>query len=190
MESAKRHCEYQASIGQMTHAGPQSLFDRFTNVGFDAQAVAENVAWTSSFSVDRVMNLWLNSPGTLDCFPLIDRDQHIHTQIGHYANIVGNYTHFGSFAIQAMDGKIYWTQHFARPWSNVVEQCEGQQPQPAPSQSTTIVKPTLSTQPPTVVTTTRSSVSGTLTTPTRTSPTIRTTLITTVLTIVYTVKKK
>ena len=189
MESAKRHCEYQASIGQMTHAGPQSLFDRFTNVGFDAQAVAENVAWTSSFSVDRVMNLWLNSPGTLDCFPLIDRDQHIHTQIGHYANIVGNYTHFGSFAIQAMDGKIYWTQHFARPWSNVVEQCEGQ-PQPQPSQSTTIVKPTLSTQPPTVVTTTRSSVSGTLTTPTRTSPTIRTTLITTVLTIVYTVKKK
>lgn len=64
MESAKRHSEYQASIRQMTHDGPTPLFDRFTQAGFRAQAVAENVAWTSGSSVDRVMRLWLASPGT------------------------------------------------------------------------------------------------------------------------------
>lgn len=63
MQSAKQQSDYQASVQQVTHSGPLPLFDRFTSVGFNAQAVAENVAGTSSSSVANVMNLWLNSPG-------------------------------------------------------------------------------------------------------------------------------
>lgn len=63
MESAMKHSQYQASIMQMTHDDPLPLFDRFTQAGFKAQAVAENVAWTSGSAVDRVMKLWLTSPG-------------------------------------------------------------------------------------------------------------------------------
>ena len=63
MNSAQKHSDYQASIQRMTHESPTPLFDRFTQVGFNAQAVAENVAMMSSFSIEGVMRLWIGSPG-------------------------------------------------------------------------------------------------------------------------------
>ena len=64
MNSAQKHSDYQASIRRMTHESPTPLFDRFTQAGFKAQAVAENVAMMSSFTVEGVMRLWIGSPGT------------------------------------------------------------------------------------------------------------------------------
>lgn len=66
MTSAQLHSNYQASIIRMTHDDPVPLFDRFTNVGFSAQGVAENVAMMSSFTVEGVMRLWIGSPGRSD----------------------------------------------------------------------------------------------------------------------------
>jgi uncharacterized protein YkwD len=65
MKSAKRQSKYQATNRQMTHDSDLPLFDRFTSVGFQAQAVAENVAWTGSMNIDRVMSMWMSSSGTL-----------------------------------------------------------------------------------------------------------------------------
>jgi uncharacterized protein YkwD len=64
MESARKQAEYQASNSQVTHGGPNALLERFIQAGFQAQAVAENVAGTGNASTERVMMLWINSPGT------------------------------------------------------------------------------------------------------------------------------
>ena len=63
MLSAQSQSDYQARIKTMTHNSPIPFFDRFTDVGFDAQAVAENVAMMSQFTIEGVMRLWLGSPG-------------------------------------------------------------------------------------------------------------------------------
>lgn len=95
MTSAQKHSAHQASINRMTHDGPEPLMSRFTNVGFQAMGVAENVAQTNSFDVPQVMSIWIASEG-------------------HKKNIVGDYTHFGAAAVKAGDGKVYWTQQFGK----------------------------------------------------------------------------
>eukprot|EP01034_Spumella_vulgaris_P033335 gene33335-41134_t len=85
----------------MTHDGPVAggLFDRFDAVGFDGNAVAENVGMSSSDSVSAMMTLWMNSPG-------------------HKANILGPYKYFGSARVQGTDGLYYFTQEFGSTWTN------------------------------------------------------------------------
>lgn len=129
MNSAQKHSEYQASMQRMTHESPVPLFDRFTQVGFNAQAVAENVAMMSSFSIESVMRLWIGSPGTFT---------NVFTVLGHFANILGDYSFFGSGVAKGADGRFYWTQHFARPFRNAFEPCMGESGTPVrPVTSTT-----------------------------------------------------
>ena len=63
MTVAQNQSDYQASIQMLTHDNPIPFFDRFTRTGFNAQAIAENVALMSTFDIEGVMRLWLNSPG-------------------------------------------------------------------------------------------------------------------------------
>lgn len=203
MESAKKQSDYQASIRMMTHGGPLSLFDRFTQVGFEAQAVAENVAWTSGSSIDRVVKLWINSPGNFIT------QQYINRIVGHYANMIGNYTHFGSYVSIGADGKYYWTQHFAKPWAGVKEPCMsilGWGTTVNPASTTVTSTPHTHHSHSTSMTITTASLSSSLVrphttgpaasptsftlipTPTRApTPTVMTTLITTVITVIFTV---
>lgn len=111
MQSALTQSQYQASKDQMTHDNPVPLMTRFTNVGFQAQGVAENVAETGSTDVNAVMTAWLNSAE-------------------HKANILGDYTHLGVAAAPSASGKIYWTQHFGKS-SSATEPCSDGSPAPA-----------------------------------------------------------
>lgn len=104
MASSLKHSQYQASINQMTHDDPDPLMNRFTNQGFSAVAVAENVADTGDTNVAAVMTAWMNSPG-------------------HKANILGDYTHFGSAYAMGSNNRYYWTQHFAKAGSPGSEPC-------------------------------------------------------------------
>lgn len=94
MASALKQSTYQSSIRMMTHDSTDPLMSRFTNQGYNAAAVAENVGVSPSSSVDSIMQAWIGSPE-------------------HKANILGDYTHFGSAVVQGSDGQYYWTQHFA-----------------------------------------------------------------------------
>ncbi|PJF19091.1 RxLR-like protein [Paramicrosporidium saccamoebae] len=114
LASALKQSNHQASIRQMTHDAPDPLMNRFTNQGFPAGAVAENVALTPSDDVAAVMSAWMGSPH-------------------HKENIMGDYTHFGSSAVKGSDGQYYWTQHFAKT-TGAKEPCmDGSAPAGGPS---------------------------------------------------------
>lgn len=128
MASTLLQSQYQASINTMTHDGPIGLMARFTNQGFGATAVAENVAVTPDTNVQDVFTAWMNSPE-------------------HQANIMGNYAYFGSGVVQGSGGQYYWTQHFASgtttqtcisgsaPTGPISSAPAGQTPTPVPTQS-------------------------------------------------------
>ncbi|ORX89658.1 hypothetical protein K493DRAFT_305572 [Basidiobolus meristosporus CBS 931.73] len=92
-ESAQKHTEYQASIGQITHSEPgRPLSTRVSKTGFRWTALGENVAMGYQIT-NAVMNGWTNSPG-------------------HRQNILNpQFTHFGSGYVA--NGN-YWTQNFGR----------------------------------------------------------------------------
>lgn len=92
---AQNHANHQASIDTLTHEGPVPLMNRFTDNGFKAQAVAENVAQNNSWDTADATRILANSPA-------------------HLANMRGaEYTHCG-FGAKDVNGKVYWTQLFGK----------------------------------------------------------------------------
>ncbi|RLN67515.1 hypothetical protein BBJ28_00021829 [Nothophytophthora sp. Chile5] len=104
--AAKRHSDDMAANNYMAHDGADgsTMSQRITDAGYDWTAVAENVA-AGQENVDSVMTSWMNSEG-------------------HRANILGDYTMFGtSYAYNADSTyKHYWTQDFG---SGDTEACDG-----------------------------------------------------------------
>ena len=100
MAAAKAHTVDQASHLFMGHIGSKgsTVGDRVTASGFKWDAVAENVA-VGQNSVEEVVTAWMNSPG-------------------HRENLLNTaYDRFGYAQATGSDGKIYWTQNFARAMS-------------------------------------------------------------------------
>lgn len=143
MESALTHSKHQASIPKLTHDAPSpnsSIMDRCKNVGFSAKSAAENVGRMSDQSVSTVMKAWMESSG-------------------HKANILGDYTHFGSSVVRGSDGQYYWTQHFASASGS--EACMEGGSQSPPTQTSTYATPKSSATAPGPTATTTSSDEGT-----------------------------
>ncbi|RLN21036.1 hypothetical protein BBJ28_00022382 [Nothophytophthora sp. Chile5] len=94
--AAQDHSDDQAANNYMAHDGSDgsTMEQRVTDAGYDWTAVAENVA-AGQVDVDAVMTAWMNSPG-------------------HRANILGDYTMFGTAYAYSADStyKHYWTQDF------------------------------------------------------------------------------
>ncbi|RLN21038.1 hypothetical protein BBJ28_00022381 [Nothophytophthora sp. Chile5] len=104
--AAQRHSDDQATNNYMAHDGADgsTMSQRVTDAGYVWNAVAENVA-AGQVDVDAVMTAWMNSPG-------------------HRANILGDYTMFGTAYAYSADStyKHYWTQDFG---SGSTEECDG-----------------------------------------------------------------
>lgn len=84
------------SINTLTHDDPKPLMVRFTSQGFQASSVAENVAQNNGLDVVPAHNLLISDPP-------------------HLNNVIGkDFTHFGIGCVKAPNGKVYWTQHFAK----------------------------------------------------------------------------
>lgn len=130
MASTLEQSNYQASITTMTHDSPTPLMDRFTNQGYDASSVAENVGVSGSDDVSAIMDAWINSED-------------------HRANILGDYTHFGSAAVKGSDGQYYWTQHFGTSMSADEPCMDGSEPTSTTSSSPSTVTSTSASSSPT-----------------------------------------
>jgi uncharacterized protein YkwD len=99
-KAALAHAKDMTAHSQLEHEGSDGskVGDRVSRIGYDWQAVAENIA-EGQTSAAAVMDSWLNSPG-------------------HCSNIMsGNFTAMGVayFADPKSSGGIYWAQVFARP---------------------------------------------------------------------------
>jgi hypothetical protein len=94
--AAARHSNDMANNAHFDHIGTDGSdpATRVSQAGYNWSAVGENIAQTYAFDAGEVFNLWMNSPG-------------------HRANILGgNFLEMGLAAVQAADGKVYWTQVF------------------------------------------------------------------------------
>ncbi|CAF1643510.1 unnamed protein product [Didymodactylos carnosus] len=101
-KAAQSHANWMAQTQRMSHEenvqGRVHVGDRVHKAGYNYQAVAENIAFTSgqNNSVPKVMNMWMNSPG-------------------HRENILnGNYNQIGAAVARASDGSLYWCVVFGR----------------------------------------------------------------------------
>ena len=104
--AAAAQSAYQSSVNTMTHDGPVSLGDRFLRQGYQPQAVAENVGFTSTPFAQVVFDIWMGSPE-------------------HRRNILDpQYVHFGAASSQGSSGLYYWTQLFASPMNLQLEGCD------------------------------------------------------------------
>jgi len=93
-QAAQEHCNFQASVGSMTHDGGdgESPGQRMTKFGFEWQSCAENISFGQT-SEEECMEKWMESPG-------------------HRENILGDFTHFGA-AVGYNGDTPYFTQDFA-----------------------------------------------------------------------------
>jgi len=95
MKTAQMQSQQQRQVGGMTLDGQPGLMECFTSQGFKCSSVGENVGEAQSLDVNMMMKMWIESPHHLD-------------------NILGDFSHFGSAAEKAPDGKYYYTQQFAK----------------------------------------------------------------------------
>ncbi|MEV5408839.1 CAP domain-containing protein [Thermopolyspora sp. NPDC052614] len=96
--AALAHTKLMAAKNQMQHqlAGEPDFGTRIKAAGFSFRSAAENIA-AGQPTPQSVVSAWINSPG-------------------HRANIENcGLTHIGVGVAQASDGKLFWTQDFARP---------------------------------------------------------------------------
>ncbi|CEG37305.1 RxLR-like protein [Plasmopara halstedii] len=97
-QAAQRHSNDQAMHNFMGHKGSSgsTLSERVTDIGYDWDSVAENVAM-GQVNVDEVMDGWMNSEG-------------------HRNNILGDYTMLGAAYAFTSNGQThhFWTQNFGR----------------------------------------------------------------------------
>lgn len=95
--SATGHACDMATRGFFGHEGPggPDLKQRMRKVGYRYRAANENIAKTSSSSVDQVASLWRNSAG-------------------HMANVLSPTVREVGVGIVAQGGKIYWVTNSGR----------------------------------------------------------------------------
>ncbi|KAI9907649.1 hypothetical protein PsorP6_003175 [Peronosclerospora sorghi] len=107
--AAQRHSNDMAAKDFMGHGGSDgsTMSERISEAGYEWSSVAENVA-AGQINVADVMESWIHSPG-------------------HLANIMGDYTMFGSAYAFNKHGEYqhYWTQEFG---SSETEQCDSSEP--------------------------------------------------------------
>lgn len=104
MAAAQRHTNDMATNNFMSHTGSDgsTMSTRVTVTGYQWTRLAENVA-AGQANVDAVMTSWMNSAG-------------------HRANILGDYTMFGTAYAYNSGSKYkhYWTQDFGK---SATEKC-------------------------------------------------------------------
>jgi uncharacterized protein YkwD len=97
---ARAHSANMARQQKMDHVlDGKTPFDRMREAGYKFQRGAENVAsGTPAMKLPAIMQLWMNSKG-------------------HRENILNaDYTEIGIGIARGQDGKVYYTQVFARPF--------------------------------------------------------------------------
>lgn len=92
--AAQRRAEYMARTGRFSHRGPDSPAQRAQREGYGAYA-GENIAYTSSGSVQRAFTVWRNSSG-------------------HWRNLRGGHQEAGMGAARAANGRTYWVAMYGR----------------------------------------------------------------------------